>query len=103
VACSYATTDYIVISSDPWCDWWGWYGYECAGWGWYPGYDTVSYTAGTLVFNMFDLKHRDLESEQVPMIWSALCSGLLDGAPSNARIREVVDRAFEQSPYLELN
>lgn len=102
VTCSYATVDYTIWYYDPWCDWYGWYGYGCGGWGWYPGYDTVNFTAGTLVLNMFDLKHRDPESETVPMIWSAIGSGLLDGTTSTARIREVIDRSFDQSTYLRL-
>ena len=102
VTCSYATIDFTVWYYDPWCDWWGWYGYYCGGWGWYPGYDSMNFTAGTLVLNMFDLKHRDPEAENTPMIWSGIGSGLLGGAPNTARVRDVIDQAFDQSPYLEL-
>lgn len=102
VTCSFTTTDYTVWYQDDWCYWWGWYGYYCGGWGWYPGYDTVTYTAGTLLLNMFDVKNRDPESERVPMPWAAICSGLVSDSPNTARIREVIDRSFDQSPYLEL-
>jgi len=103
VTCSYTTIDYTVWYYDDWCYWWGWYGYYCGGWGWYPGYDSVTYTAGTLLLNMFDIKNRDPQSERVPMPWAAICSGLISGgAPNATRISEVIDRSFDQSPYLEL-
>jgi Domain of unknown function (DUF4136) len=98
-----------VYVSYPWWGYWGWYGWPCCyGPGWGVGYPVVSvsqYDVGTILFDMWDSRRADLESEQgvIPAIWVAALRGLVNqGSPADApaRIDLAIDRAFEQSPYL---
>ncbi|MGH7306592.1 MAG: DUF4136 domain-containing protein [Candidatus Rokuibacteriota bacterium] len=95
------TSDTIVI--EYWPPYWGWYpgwGYPGYGWGW--GWANVySYTTGTVLTAMLDLRNPNMASETIPVIWVGALNGVIS-APSNieARIVEGLDQAFEQSPYL---
>ena len=44
-------------------------------------------------------------SDNIPVIWSGLFNGILDGDPTDlgARVDNGIARAFEQSPYLNLS
>src|SRR5262245_36761960 len=85
-----------------WPPYWGWYpgypAYCCWGWGgWATAY---SYTTGTLVMAMLDLKHPDATS--VPVMWLGAVNGVLGSstASNQSRIANGIDQAFQQSPYL---
>ncbi len=103
VLCAYATADFEYWYYNGWCDWWYWYGYGCGGWGWYPGYDSVTVTAGMLLLTMLDLQGRNPDTEEVPVIWSAFISGILGSGPDNARVSRVINQSFNQSPYLRVS
>jgi hypothetical protein len=95
------TTENWVV--EYWPPYWGWYpgwGYPGYGWGW--GWANVySYTTGTILAAMLDLRNVDTTNQTVPVIWLGALNGVIN-APSNAeaRIVEGLDQAFEQSPYL---
>ncbi len=91
-------------------DWWGswgWgYGGYGPGWGWgYPccGYTYVtSYTFGTVLIEMSYPAGADFIQQKIPVTWTALVNGMLDGSDASimTRIEQSIDQSFEQSPYI---
>ena len=88
-------------------DWWYWdWWYPWDYWGWYYPYDIYggSYTSGTVFLQM---THRDGQTAigNLPVPWSAVLNGLLEGSTSNveSRIERSIDQAFKQSAYLDLD
>ncbi|WP_335966666.1 DUF4136 domain-containing protein [Galbibacter sp. PAP.153] len=89
-------------------DWgyWGWWYpgfYPDWGW-WYPGYypPVVSaYRSGTLVLQMTYPAGIGV-NDNIPVVWTSAINGLLEGSTSsiNDRLKNTVDQAFIQSPYL---
>jgi hypothetical protein len=83
----------------------GWGGYYGWGWGWpgyYPPVYGYSYTTGSIIVDMADVV-RSNESEQAESIWFAVMQGLAGvttGATTDSRIRNGINQAFIQSPYL---
>ena len=87
----------------------GWYpGWGYPGYGWYyPPYyggtvSTYSYTTGSIIIQMGDAKNPNMSEETINTVWLGGINGILEssGASINVRIRESIDQAFEQSPYL---
>tara|TARA_R110002020_G_scaffold215346_3_gene422529 strand:+ start:17203 stop:17625 length:423 start_codon:yes stop_codon:yes gene_type:complete len=89
-------------------DWWYWnwfYPGWGPGWGWYyPGYyppQVSRIRTGTVMMQMTDPKNVS-ETNQIPVSWTGVLNGLLEGDVSsiNNRINTNIDQAFEQSPYI---
>jgi hypothetical protein len=91
---------------------WGWGGW----WGYYPGYggwggcgtSVSSYSTGTVYINMFDPLRFDQETETPEIneaeVWLATLNGLLSSSVNNGpRLTRLIDRSFQQSPYLNQN
>ena len=105
---SAVSTTYVGSYWNYWYGYWGWGGYwppyYGPGWGWgYPGgVSYYSYETGTLIMNMSDPEHADLEEKIIPVVWLAGLNGLLQGSNSytNDRAKQMIDQAFKQSPYL---
>ncbi len=107
--------------------WWGWY-----GWYYYPYYGptvAVNYASGSVLLIMIDPDRTTIPDTDVPMpphdtateadagadggvptppmqevyqgIWGAGLHGLLNYV-TEAKVRNGIDQAFEQSPYLKL-
>lgn len=89
-------------------DWyyWGWYypGW-CYCWGWYyPGYYppyVSGYRSGSVLVTMVNHDAVGQQTENVPVVWSAILNGLAEGNNITTRIQTGVDKAFAQSPYLK--
>lgn len=86
-----------------WWGWWGWGGYY-PGWG-YPCcyYGGVSsYNTGTLFIDFVFPPESGDTTYQVP--WTAAMNGVLSGSvnPSCTRATNVINQAFDQSTYLEV-
>lgn len=80
-----------------WYDYWCWYYPYYCGYGW--GYPSVSsYTTGTLVMTL--VTDGFIEPERV---WTGAINGLLSGGSNTTRIKNGIDQAFAQSPYLKTN
>lgn len=91
-----------------------WYYYWYPGWpGYWPPYPPVyyppypvvgNYKVGTLVFPIVKLDPDRGDEEPVQVLWFAAADGLLSGSggASESRLRQAIDQAFDQSPYLEL-
>jgi len=84
--------------------WWGWGYYPpYGGWG-YPCCTTVvQYTTGTILIDMVGLADGDPIAETYPIPWSARINGLVSTVNiTSTRINTVIDQAFSQSPYLDV-
>jgi hypothetical protein len=109
-----ATTSYYAWSYYPY--YWGWYG----GWYWksteyypyypyYPwgGYTYVSsYTSGTLIMQMSDMRNVTAESDSVRAVWLGAVNGLMGSTNKTdivTRLTNSIDQAFDQSSYLKQN
>ena len=95
-----------------WWPYWGWYPYyPCCygpGYGWgYPGggVGSVTYAVGTLVIIMLDPTRPGNGVDTAPIVWVAGINGLLGSSATGlaARITNLIDQAFDQSPYLRAN
>jgi hypothetical protein len=95
----------VVAPCWPGWGWWGgwppyWGPGWCGGWGgWVP---VGSYTTGTLVMNMVDVDGAEMDEETFPIPWNGVINGLVTGSDASleARIRNNINQAFDQSPYL---
>jgi len=79
---------------------WGWY-YPGGGW-YYPYYPvTTTYTTGTIIVNMVDLRNPGA-NDKLHAVWSTIINGVMDGDVTTAisRINTTIDQAYEQSQYL---
>jgi hypothetical protein len=101
--------NYFHYSTFSWWGHWGWYSgagnYTGSTWGWgFPWGRTYEFEvpAGTLFIDMLDFENLDWENEIIPIIWEGAINGVLDdtGADQQARLTELINRAFDQSPYL---
>ena len=80
-------------------DWWYWGYYP-----YYPYYPVYagSYTTGTLIMTMMD--PLDVGGNGNPIQeWTGLINGVLTDKFDPNRINPLIDQAFEQSPYLDIN
>ena len=106
---AYAVENSAYISY-PWWPWYSWGyppGYPCCGpgYGWgYPIGGTVTWAQGTLAISMLDPSRLGTEME-APVLWVAGINGLLEGSAAGltVRITNLIDQAFDQSPYLSVN
>jgi len=81
--------------------WYWWYGGYYPGWGYY--YPSVSsYTTGTLVVAMIDPAVVGANGNPVVQ-WTGALNGILTWSYDATRVNNAIDRAFDQSPYLEIN
>jgi hypothetical protein len=92
--------------------WWG--GYYPPGWGWggwggwyYPPYYGIgySYKTGTVLISMADPNATDVPEDEVKVVWFGGLDGLLSSSTdaNETRVRQGIDQAFDQSPYLQSN
>lgn len=83
--------------------WYWWYGgyYPPYG-GYYPPVYVSSYTTGTLLMTIKDPEQ--LSGTGAPISqWTGAINGILNSAFNPARVKPLVDKAFEQSAYLKTN
>ena len=99
------TTDFDYTTVD-WCTLWGWaYTWACTSW--IPAYPTglaFTYSTGTLVIPMSDLRAGNPPAFSPPIIWFAAINGVVDGSTSSTAatlIAESINQAFKQSPYIQ--
>jgi len=91
---------------------WGWYykDTEYYGWGWYyppywGGAYVTSYTVGTLIINMHDVRNATSITDTIPTLWNCAINGLLGSSSSTAinRLDYNINQGFKQSTYLQTN
>ncbi len=91
---------------------WGWYykNTDYYGWGWYyppywGGSYVTSYTDGTMIMNMHDVRDATPETDSIPTVWIGAMNGLLGSSTQTTknRLDYNINQAFIQSPYLKSN
>jgi len=86
-------------------DYWNWW-YPSYWWSWYYPYPVYggSISTGTLFIQM-TYPDGITAGDNIPIIWSSILNGLMDGYPDDyeERVNAGLDQAFKQSTYLELN
>jgi hypothetical protein len=113
-----SSTNSVLYFDPPWLwgywGWWpGWSGYPIAPvWGpeWALGFPAgfpiyINYSTGTLFIAMVDPEESDLEEKTLAVTWLATLNSLLSGTnpETEQRIKNNIDQAFKQSPYLKIN
>jgi len=89
-----SSSEYTAYYWDYWC---GIYWYGC----YYPPYyGSYTYTTGTVFVAMEDRRPPANGGKQ-PLIWLALGNGLMNNAPSAARVTGAINTMFDQSPYID--
>lgn len=102
---------YFAGNTNPYW-WWDYPGYWHPGY-WYPGwYDwnwyypyyqpIYSYSVGSLLSELVNLKAASETTKKIPVVWNAYMSGLLsDSSKFNLQLSlNAVNQAFDQSPYI---
>ena len=101
------TYSFRYYNNYPW--WYGypWYwsfGYWGNWGGWYWPYSiTYSYSTGSVLGELVDLTLPESTSKQLRVVWSSYISGLLnnDGTLNTTEVKQAIEQAFSQSPYLK--
>jgi len=84
--------------------WWGggWWGYP--GWGYYyPWCTTYTYTIGTSMLYMYDLKNSPVNGN-IRAMWAMTAFGVFSTTNNNTNVQLTVDainQAYTQSPYIK--
>ena len=111
VTITVASVDWISSINDPYDfdDLWGWYpdwpDYDPEWEVQYPYYSSVSYqsySTGTILIQMLDMKNRDYNSNTIPVVWVGAINGILEDSAASLeeRITQKIEQCFTQSPYL---
>ncbi len=94
----------VVIESYP--GWWGGYYGGCYWYYCYPYYypwtAVYSYTTGTVLLNMYDIKNATTE-EEIKALWSITALGAVGSSPQTniSYGVESLQQGFKQSPYVQ--
>jgi hypothetical protein len=92
--------------------WWdGWWGYYPPGWWGYPGYGyyypwctSYTYTVGSSMLYMYDLKNVKGGNNNIRALWSATMFGVFSTTnnTTNATLtKNAINQAYSQSPYIK--
>lgn len=79
-----------------------WWGY----WGWYPYYPysyTYTYSTGSMVMDMLDLKNIPPGGNKVNVLWTNFSSGVLGVSSTSKLAVDAVNQGFKQSEYISAN
>ena len=92
---------YDYVNGNPWWGsypgYWNWNSY---GW-YYPFYIPYSFSTGSIIGELVDMKSRVLSTDKFTVVWNAYICGLLNGnSLSMSKTIEGIDQAFTQSGYL---
>ena len=103
----------IVTSVSNYYPGWYWdYGYYDPGfWGypayyyWYPYYPPAvsSYSTGTVIIEMLDLKNAPAHNNKLYVVWVAVVRGLLTGYHTTQDVLDNIDQCFAQTPQIRAN
>jgi hypothetical protein len=89
-----SSNEYTQYYWDYYC---GIYWYGC----YYPPYySSYTYTTGSLFVAMQDRRVPPVNAKQ-PLIWLSIANGLMNSAPSAARVTSAINTMFTQSPYID--
>ena len=80
--------------------WWGYYGWYYPYYPYYPYSYTYTYSTGTLVVDIVDVKNVDPGNNKADVIWTNFNSGVLGVSSTATMAVDAVNQAFIQSPYI---
>jgi hypothetical protein len=92
-------TTTIYYYYDYWYWWWGGY---YPSYPYYPPVYSYSYTTGSLLMTMSDPNEVSGNGNPIQQ-WSGVLNGILNEKFDNARVTNLINQAFDQSPYLKTN
>lgn len=80
---------------------WGYPGYNY----WYPYYPPAvsTYSTGTVIIDMLDLKNAPAHNNKLYVVWVAIIRGLMTGYHTNQDVLDNVDQCFTQTPQIRAN
>ncbi len=82
--------------------WWGYGGYY-PYYPYYPYTYTYSYSTGTLIMDLIDLKNADDVTGRAGALWTSFSNGVL-GTTSDTKLAvDAINQSFVQSPYIQAN
>jgi hypothetical protein len=90
---------YMYYYYDYWYWWWGGY---YPGWPYYPPIYGYSYTTGTLMMALIDPDELNGSGNPISQ-WTGAINGILESKFNASRVSPLIDKAFDQSPYLKTN
>lgn len=69
---------------------------------WYPYYppEISSYTTGTIIIDLVDLKNAPSHNNKLYVVWVAIIRGLMTGYHTTQEVLDNVDQCFEQTPQI---
>jgi hypothetical protein len=85
-----------------WYDYWYWWygGYYPYYPGYYPpSYSGYTYTTGTLLMNLMDPSQLGANGNPIAQ-WTGVINGVMNSVYNASRVNPLIDKAFDQSPYL---
>lgn len=101
---SYVSSTYYYYTADNGYPWWnsypGYWNWNTRGW-YYPFYIPYSFSTGSIISELVDLKTHADGTEKLTIIWNAYICGLLNGNTlSMSKTLDAINQAFKQSDYL---
>jgi hypothetical protein len=63
----------------------------------------VSYQSGTILMTLIKVDNNLGDGEFPDAVWTGAINGLLRSSITLQRIESLIDQAYDQSPYLNLN
>jgi hypothetical protein len=84
--------------------WWGYYGWYYPYYPYYPYSYTYSYSTGSLIMDIVDVKNVPPGEERATVLWTNFSNGVLGVNSTNVTLAvEAVNQAFAQSLYIQAN
>ena len=80
--------------------WYGYYGWYYPYYPYYPYSYTYSYSTGSLVMDIVDVKNVPPGQERARVLWTNFSTGVLGVSTTATLAIDAVNQAFKQSPYL---
>jgi hypothetical protein len=83
--------------------WWGYYGWYYPYYPYYPYSYSYSYSTGSLVMDLVDVKNVPPGQERARVLWTNFSNGVLGVSSTTALAVDAVNQAFAQSLYINAN
>ena len=83
--------------------WYGYYGWYYPYYPYYPYSYTYTYTTGSMVIDMMDVKNVQPGDTKANVIWTNFDNGVLEFTTGTVLAVDAVNQAFKQSTYIQTN
>ncbi len=82
--------------------WWGYGGYY-PYYPYYPYSYTYSYTTGSMIIELIDLKNANDVTGKANVVWTSFSNGVLGTTSTSKLATDAINQSFKQSPYIQAN